>query len=109
MKEIIFNRKNYESFKDFYVQIYKDLEGKSIPDWEDYENLCYSADALDEFLWYYHNDNIKYLFVNFDKEKIALKKNYDDYQFQIIIEVFEDFVKKYPNNQLEFRMEEDKK
>lgn len=109
MREIIFNKKNYESFKDFYVQIYKDLEGKKIPDWEDYENLCYSADALNEFLWYCHNDNIKYIFINFDKEKIALQKKYDDYEYSIVLKVFERFVKQYPNNKLEFQMENDKK
>ena len=102
-KEIVFDRKNYESYKDFYVQIYKDLEGKKIPDWEDYDNLCYSADALVEFLWYCHNDNIKYIFVGFDKEKIKSQNTFDDYHYQIILEVFEDFVKEYPNNKLEFR------
>ena len=108
MKEVIFNRKNYNSYKDFYTQIYKDLDGKSIPDWEDYQDLCYSADALNEFLWYCHNDNIKYSFVNFDKGKIALQKNYDNYEYNIIIRVFERFVANYPNNTLEFRMEDEK-
>ena len=102
-KEIIFDRKNYESYKDFYVQIYKDLDGKGIPDFEDYENLGYGGDILNEFLWYCHNDNIKYIFVGFDKEKIKLQNTFDDYHYQIILEVFEDFVKKYPNNELEFR------
>ena len=87
MKEIIFNRKDYKSYKDFYTQIYKDLDGNSISDWEDYQDLCYSADALNEFLWYYHNDNIKYIFVNFDKEKISLQKNFDDYKYNIIIDM----------------------
>ncbi len=106
MKEIIFNRKNYKSYKDFYTQIYKDLEGNKIQDWEDYENLCYSADGLVEFLWYYHNDSIKYIFKNFDKVKIQQQKNYDNYEYNLIIEIFEDFVKEYPNNQLEFKMED---
>ncbi len=107
MKEIVFNKKKYDSYKDFYIQIYRDLEGKEIPDWEDYDALHYNADLLDEFLWYCHNDNIKYIFVNFDKEKIALQKNYDDYQFQIIIEIFEDFVEKFPNNKLEYKMDKE--
>ena len=67
MKEIVFNKKKYDSY----------------------------------------NDNIKYIFVNFDKEKIALQKNYDDYQFQIIIEIFEDFVEKFPNNKLEYKMDKE--
>ncbi len=108
MKEIIFNRKDYKSYKDFYTQIYKDLDGKSNMDWEDYQDLCYSADALVEFLWYHYDDGNKYIFVNFDKEKIKLQKSLDDYKYNIIIEVFEDFVKEYSNNSLEFRTEEKK-
>jgi len=109
MKEIIFDKNKYSSYKDFYSQIYKDLEGEKIPDWEDYKDLCYNADGLNEFLWYCHNDNIKYIFVNFDKEKIKLQKTYDDYEYNLVLEVFEEFVEKYPNNKLEFRMDEDKK
>ena len=109
MKEIIFNRKNYKSYKDFYTQVYNDLDGNSIPDWEGCEGLDYFADFLVEFLWYCQDDNVKYIFVNFDKEKIALQKNYDDYEYNIIIEIFEEFVERYPNNQLEFRMEDEKK
>ncbi len=105
MKEIVFNKNNYGSYKDFYIQIYRDLEGKEIPDWEDYDALHYNADLLDEFLWYCHNDNIKYIFVNFDKEKIALQKIFDNYQYNIIIYYFEKFVKEYPNNKLEYRMD----
>ena len=106
MKEIIFCKKNYMSYKDLYSQIYRDLKGKNIPDWEDYDNLGYSGDMLNEFLWYCHKDNNKYIFIGFDKDKIKLQKNYDDYKYNIVIEVFENFVKEYPNNKLEFRMEE---
>ncbi len=105
MKEIIFNKRNYESYKDFYVQIYKDLEGKTIIDWEEYDNLHYSADALNEFLWYCRTQNNKYIFVNFDKVQIKLQRSYDNYEYNIILTVFERFVKDYPNNQLEFRTE----
>lgn len=106
MKEIIFCKKNYMSYKDLYSQIYRDLKGKNMPDWEDYDNLGYSGDMLNEFLWYCHKDNNKYIFIGFDKDKIKLQKNYDDYKYNIVIEVFENFVKEYPNNKLEFRMEE---
>ena len=78
MNEVIFDRKEYKTYKDFYVQVYKDLDGKSIPDWEEYENLNYKADFLNEFLWYCHSDNTKYIFVNFDKIKIRKKKTYFD-------------------------------
>lgn len=106
MKEIIFDRKNYKSYKDFYTQLYIDLDGKNLSDWEDYDDLHYNAGLLDEFLWYYHNDSIKYVFKNFDKVKIQQQKNYDNYEYNLIIEIFEDFVKEYPNNQLEFKMED---
>lgn len=109
MKEIIFNRNNYESYKDFYSQIYNDLDGENTIDWEDCNNLRYNGNLLDEFLWYKQDEKIKYIFINFDKEKIKLQKNYDDYEYNIILKVFERFVKEYPNNKLEFRMEDEKK
>ncbi len=107
MKEIIFNRKDYQSYRNFYADVYNKLDGQENWDFDYCEvPLGYSADTLNEFLWYYHNDNLKFVFINFDKEKIALQKNYDDYEYNIVIEVFEEFVEKYPNNDLEFRMEE---
>lgn len=108
MKEIIFNRKDYKSYEDFYADVYDKLDGKE--NWDfDYCKvpLGYSADTLNEFLWYYHNDSIKYIFVNFDKEKIALEKNYDDYEYNIVFKVFHRFVKNYPNNALEFKMDDE--
>lgn len=93
MKEIIFNKQMYESYKDFYAQIYKDLDGKSFGDWQAYENLNYNADMLDEFLWYNHDKNIKYIFIGFDLEKIKQEKTYDDYKWRIIFDVIQDFVK----------------
>ena len=107
MKEFIFNRKNYKSYKDFYTQIYRDLDGKNTIDWEDCKDLFFSSDSLDEFLWYNHDKNIKFTFVNFDKEIIKLQKKFDDFKYNIVIEIFEDFVKEYPNNQLEFIMEDE--
>ncbi len=107
MKEIIFNRKDYKVYEDFYVQIYKDLDGANMIDWEELPNLCYSADNLNEFLWYCHKDNNKYIFKNFDLEKIRNNKNYDDYMYSIILRVFERFVKNYPNNTLEFVNDEE--
>ena len=108
MKEIIFNRKHYKSYKDFYNDLCNKLNKDRFIDWKnDYENLFHSADLLNEFLWYCHNDSINYIFVNFDVPKIKLQKNYDDYEYNLVIEVFEDFVKQYPNNKLEFRMDDD--
>ncbi len=102
-REIVFDRNNYKSYKDFYSQIYKDLDGKDNPDFEEYDDFHYNADLLDEFLWYCHNDNVKYIFVGFDQAEIALEKTYDDYEFNIVIKIFKRFVNKYPNNELEFK------
>ena len=65
MKEIVFDRKNLKSYKDFYAKIYKDLDGKNTIDWETYENLGNNADLLNEFLWYKSDESIKYIFKNF--------------------------------------------
>ncbi len=108
MKEIIFNRKNYKSYEDFYKQIYKELDGKHNIEFEDCEDLHYSADRLWEFLMGYYDEAIKYIFLNFDKEKIKEEKNYNDYKYKMILEIFEEFTQKYPNNKLEFKMENDK-
>ncbi len=84
MKEVIFDKKTFNSYKDFYIQIYKDLDGANTIDWEDYKDLGYNGNLLNEFLWYKQDENIKYIFVNFNKEKIKLQKNFDDYQYNII-------------------------
>ena len=102
MKEIVFDKNNYSSYKDFYVQIYEDLDGAHTMDWEQYDNLCYSADALGEFLWYKAEENIYYIFKNFDKEIIVNQKTYEDYEYGLIIKIFERFAKNYPNNIVEF-------
>ena len=44
--------------------------------------------------------------MNFDKGRIKLQKNYDDYEYNLVIEVFEEFVEQYPNNAVEFKMED---
>lgn len=106
MKTITFNKKNLKCYKDFYVQIYKDLDGKSFMDWEDYENLNYNPNMLDEFLWYNNNKNIKFIFIGFDLKKIQQEKSYDDYEWRIIFDVIQDFVKQYPNNTMEIINEE---
>ena len=110
MKEIKFNRNDYKSYKDFYCDAYEKLDGRRFDDFDYCQvPLGYNPDTLNEFLWYckYYND-FKFVFVNFDKEKIALQKNYDNYEYNIIIRVFERFVSNYPNNKLEFRMEDEK-
>ncbi len=107
MKKLIYNRKQLNSYKEFYEKLYKDLEGETIPDWEDCSTLNYSADDLAEFLWYCLDDGNNYIFKNFDLEKIKNYKNYENYKWNLVFEVFEEFVKKYPNNTLEFINEEE--
>lgn len=99
---MVIDKKVYLTYKGFYTYIYKELDGKNIPDWEDYDDLEYDANMLNEFLWYCHNDNIHFIFKNFNLEKIRNYKNYENYQWNLIFEVIADFVKKYPNNTLEF-------
>lgn len=109
MREFVFNRKDYKSYKNMYEDLAVKLgriNGEE--DYYDISNFDYDSNCLFENLMYGF-DNIrdnKFIFLNFDKQKIALQKNFDDYKYNIIIEVFEDFVKNYPNNQLEFRMED---
>lgn len=102
MKKLVIDKKVCLTYKEFYTFLYNELEGKSIPDWEDYDDLEYDANMLNEFLWYCHNDNIHFIFKNFNLEKIKNYKSYENYQWNLIIEVIEDFVTKYPNNKLVF-------
>ncbi len=103
MQEIIFDRNKYESYKDFYVQLYRELDGKSFGDWQAYENLNYNASMLDEFLWYNNDKRVKFVFVCFDLEKIKQEKTYDDYEYGIIFKVFNDTVRAYSNFTMEIR------
>lgn len=61
-----------------------------------------NADTLYEFLQYFSEDNINFVFVNFDLDKIKLQKNFDDYKYNIIFTMLQHFVENYPNNTLEF-------
>ena len=107
MKEVIFNvadyKTPYETYKDFYEDVFIKLDGKGIIDFENMPTLYYSADCLNEFMWYNHNENLKLVFVGLDLDKIKKRQAYDDTRWELIISVMEDFVKKFPNNTLEFR------
>ena len=110
MKEFIFNRKDYKSYKDMYEDIAKKTNSINIKDYFDSSNYDYNPNILWECLccdYGFASNNIKLICLNFNKEKIALQKNFNDYNFNIILEVFNDFVQKFPNNQLEFIMEEE--
>ena len=102
MKKLIYDRKQLNSYKDFYEQLYIDLDGKSMIDWERFEYLGYDGNNLNEFLWYCHDDNIHFIFKNFNIDTIKNYKNYENYEWNIIFEVFQEFVQEFPNNKLEF-------
>ena len=102
MKTIIFDKNDYKSYKDFYEDIFIKLDGKNNIDFEDYPDLNCSADMLYEFLWYNYKKSINYVLKNFDREAIRTEKPFENYKLNLIISDFEDFVKEYPNNKLEF-------
>ena len=110
MKEVIFNRKDYKSYKDFYHDLCVKLNKDRFIDWRgEYENLGFNADLLNEFLWYCHDDNLHIKMLNFDTEKISKKKTYEDYKWNLIIEVLNYFALTYSNNKLEYINEKDEK
>lgn len=104
--KIIINKKDYNTYKDFYIDIAKQLDAKNDLNCLEPDDLGYNPNYLREFLNDYNDEIHKYIFKNFDLEKIKNYKNYDNYEWNIIIEVFEDFVQKHPNNKLEFINEE---
>ena len=102
MKKIIYNRQTIKDYKEFYESIVMELDANRFIDWEGEKNLDYNGNNLNEFLWYCHNDNIHFIFENFDLEKIENYKNYENYQWNIIFTVIKRLVQQYPNNKLEF-------
>ena len=102
MKELIYDKNELKSFKDFYNKFYKDLDGISNEYWQDYMDLQSNADLLNEFLWNCQDDNLLFVMKNFDLDKIKEQKSYEDYEWNLIIEVVTEFVEKYPNNKIVF-------
>lgn len=102
MKKVIYDRKQLNSYKDFYEKLYADMDGKNMIDWEKFEYLGYDADNLNEFLWYCSDNNSHFIFKNFDLDKINNYKNYENYKWFLIFKVFKRFVEQYSNNKLEF-------
>lgn len=98
---LVIDKNKCESYKTFYETIYRQLDGKDYIDWEQYDNLCYSADMLNEFLWYVNCIvNTEFVMANFDIDRMKEPKTYDDYEWQLIFKILRDFVKDYPNNKL---------
>lgn len=81
------------------------MEAKKIIDFSDTVDLWFHADALNEFLWYNHNKNLEIIMLNFDVNKIKEQKTYEDYQWNLILEVLQDFAAEHPNNTIVFRNE----
>ncbi len=102
MKKIIFDKNKYGSYKDFFEDVYVQLDGIHTLDFEDYPNLNYHADFLYEFLYYKEDEHYNYILKNFDLNEIKKQKTYENYQFNIIIKIFQDFAKEHPSNTLEF-------
>ena len=106
MKSLVFKRSECRSYKDFYEKVYFVL-GKDIPDaLGEYENLCYDADLLDEYLWYFHDANLHFVFIGFDLNAIKTKKPYENYEWSLIFEVVNEFCEKYSNNKVEYFKDE---
>jgi len=102
MKEFIFNKKDYSTYKDFYIDIAKKLDAENDLNCLESKDLGFNPNHLYEFLMDFYDEINKYIFIGFDLEKISKQKNIDDIEWDIIIKVFKDFVLKFPNNKLEF-------
>ena len=108
MKKFIFDKNDYKNYKDMYRDMAYKFGDYMIKDYYDTSCFDYSGDILIEFLlctYGYKKNDIKVILKNFNIEEIKKEKNFDDYKYNIIISVFEDFVRMYPNNKLEFRDE----
>ena len=100
--KIIFDKNDYNTYKDFYVDILKKLNAKRFIDWADEKDLGFNGNLLNEFLWYCSKDNNEYVFANFYKDKMSPDKNEEDRQWKIIFYYFEKLVNEYPSNSLCF-------
>ena len=105
MKEFIFNKDEYITYKDSYKDIAIKMDGVKIDDYYDSSTFEYDANILWEFLcceFGYSKKEIKIILKNFNVDKLKIDKKYDDYCVNIVIEIFQEFVKEFPNNKLEF-------
>ena len=105
MQEYIFKQSEYKSYKDFYRDIAKKLDAENHVNCIEKEDLGCHPDILNDFLWGYQDDNIKFILIGFDLEKIEKRTTHDDYKISLIIKVMKRFVEEYPNNAIEFREE----
>lgn len=91
MKEFIFNKKEYESYKDFYKDIAIKMNATKIDDYFDSSTFEYNANILWEFLcceFGYLKKDIKITLKNFNVAQLKIDKKYDDYCVNIVIKIF---------------------
>lgn len=101
MKTLTIDKNKCESYKSFYEIVYDFFDGKHMIDWEECDNMLYSADMLSEFLWYASYDGeTEFVMLNFDIDRLKNNKTYDDYKWQLIFKVLDRFVNQYPSNKL---------
>ena len=105
MKEFIFNKNDYANYKDFYKDIAIKMDSIKIDDYFDSSTFEYNANILWEFLcceFGYTKKVIKITLKNFNIDKMKPDRKYDDYCINIVIEIFQEFIKEFSNNTLEF-------
>ena len=100
--ELVYRFSEMKDYRRFYDKFCIDTKLEENIDMCDYENLYYSADMLNEYLFYCHDFDIHFKFVGFDLEKINEADTLNNIKWKVIFEVLESFVKKYPNNTIEF-------
>ena len=105
MDKIVIDKKDYESYEKFYEDIVIKMDAKNDLNCLDPENLSYNPNHLWELLEDYSDESITFIFKNFDLEKIKNYRTHDDYEWKIVLETFQDFITKFPNNKLVFENE----
>ena len=108
MKEFVFNKNDYSTYKDMYIDMAHKMGCDKSEDYYDTKTFDFDPNILWEYLlceFAYSKVDIKIKLVNFDIEDIKKQRTYENYELNLILEVFTDFVKSYPNNSLEFKNE----
>ena len=100
--ELVYRYSEMKDFKKFYERFCVDTRLEEDMDLCDYENLHYNADLLNEYMFSCKDMDIHFKFIGFDLEKINEPRTVSTWEWKLIFEVLDDFVKKYPNNTIEF-------
>ena len=100
--ELVYRFSEMKDYKRFYEKFCIDTKLEENIDMCDYENLYYSADMLNEYLFYCHDFDIHFKFVGFDLEKINEEDTLNDIKWKSIFNVLGYFIEEYPNNTIEF-------